>query len=234
MGRTIKISGNGTKGIEAVKELAKIAMSLPSEDKMRTIQYTTIDKSTWGEGEWNQEPDKKEWQDEETSYPCLIVRAPVTGALCGYVGVPESHPLYGVPYNKPHESTTRLWEKVKEGEIGKRGTIPVFCLGFSNEDELPSPEIIFDVHGSLTFSGFCHKDSKNESNICHTGNDNPYWFGFDCSHAWDISPAIDARMREYVPDRDFPRLPNTEYRNLAYVTSEVESLARQLKELERV
>lgn len=65
---------------------------------MEKIEYTTIDKSTWGEGPWQSEPDKVQWQDEATGLPCLIVRGPF-GALCGYVGVAEGHPLYRMDYN---------------------------------------------------------------------------------------------------------------------------------------
>lgn len=65
---------------------------------METIEYRTVDKSKWGAGPWQDEPDKMQWQDEATGLPCLIVRAPWTGALCGYVGVPQGHPAYGQDY----------------------------------------------------------------------------------------------------------------------------------------
>lgn len=64
---------------------------------METIEYRTVDKSMWREGPWQNEYDKKQWQDEETGLPCLVVRGPI-GALCGYVGVPKSHPLHGEEY----------------------------------------------------------------------------------------------------------------------------------------
>lgn len=66
---------------------------------METIEYRTVDKASWGEGPWQQEPDKKQWQDEATGYPCLIVRNR-GGALCGYVGVPEGHPCFEKDYEK--------------------------------------------------------------------------------------------------------------------------------------
>lgn len=53
---------------------------------METIEYRTADKSQWGEGPWTAEPDKRQWRDEATGLPCLIVRGP-HGAFCGYVGV---------------------------------------------------------------------------------------------------------------------------------------------------
>lgn len=65
---------------------------------METLEYRTFDKSTWGPGPWQDEADKKQWLDEATGYPCLIVRSPSSGSLCGYVGVPEAHPFYGKGY----------------------------------------------------------------------------------------------------------------------------------------
>jgi hypothetical protein len=58
-----------------------------------------LPKSEWGPGPWQDEPDRLEWRCEGTPrLPCLIVRANVTGALCGYVGVPEGHPWHGAGY----------------------------------------------------------------------------------------------------------------------------------------
>ena len=66
--------------------------------------WNTIDKSEWlDRGEWDNEPDKVQWIDKETGLDCLIVRANMSGALCGYVGVPESSFLYGVDYNRVSE-----------------------------------------------------------------------------------------------------------------------------------
>jgi hypothetical protein len=44
-------------------------------------------------GPWISEPSKMQWVDEATGLPCLIVRGGV-GSLCGYVGVPSSHPFH--------------------------------------------------------------------------------------------------------------------------------------------
>lgn len=64
---------------------------------MQTIEYRTRDKSKWGAGPWQDEPDKKQWRDEATGLPCLIVRGH-HGALCGYVGVAPGHPWHGLSY----------------------------------------------------------------------------------------------------------------------------------------
>ena len=56
-----------------------------------------LDKKTWPQGTWTDELDELVWIDEATNLACHIVRGPV-GALCGYVGVPEGHPMFNVPY----------------------------------------------------------------------------------------------------------------------------------------
>jgi len=59
-------------------------------------EWTTIDKASWRDAKG--EPDKVQYKDEATGLDCLIVRN-YGGALCGYVGVSEAHPLHGKNYN---------------------------------------------------------------------------------------------------------------------------------------
>ena len=66
---------------------------------MKTIEYRTMDKSSWGHGDWEDEPDKRQWLDVATGLPCLIVRNQM-GALCGYVGVSPGHQCHGKPYHE--------------------------------------------------------------------------------------------------------------------------------------
>lgn len=62
---------------------------------MQTIEYTFVDKTAWGDGPWQHECDKRQWQDPATGLPCLLRRHAHHGHLCGYVGVPPGHPLHG-------------------------------------------------------------------------------------------------------------------------------------------
>lgn len=64
---------------------------------MSKATNTAIDKSTWGPGPWQHEPDRKEWK--HMGFPCLIVRVESHGALCGYVAVPPGHPWHGKDYD---------------------------------------------------------------------------------------------------------------------------------------
>lgn len=64
---------------------------------MKELQWRFRDRSKWGAGPWNDEPDKLQWTDPATGLPCLIHRN-YWGAWCGYVGLPQAHPDYLKPY----------------------------------------------------------------------------------------------------------------------------------------
>lgn len=58
-----------------------------------------VDKSSWGDGPWQSEPDRVDFVF--AGLACLALRgSPHLGHWCGYVGVPREHPLYGVPYDQ--------------------------------------------------------------------------------------------------------------------------------------
>lgn len=50
----------------------------------------------WGEGPWVAEPDRVEFYAH--GLPCLMRRI-VLGSWCGYVAVPQGHPLHGAGHN---------------------------------------------------------------------------------------------------------------------------------------
>jgi hypothetical protein len=54
-----------------------------------------IDRSKWGSGPWDPEPDRVEF--EAFGFPCILKRSSL-GAWCGYVGVPPGHPAHGKRY----------------------------------------------------------------------------------------------------------------------------------------
>lgn len=60
---------------------------------MKTENAPLIDKSGWGDGPWQTEPDRVEFR--HAGLPCLMVRHPVLGHFCGYAAVPPGHPLHG-------------------------------------------------------------------------------------------------------------------------------------------
>jgi hypothetical protein len=81
------------------------------------------------------------------------------------------------------------------------------------------------VHGGLTYSDRC----MEEGPVCHIPepgeSDDVWWLGFDCGHGYDFVPRYSA---EYSSTS---LVYGGDYRDLAYVQAEVESLARQLQSL---
>jgi hypothetical protein len=43
-----------------------------------------IDKSAWGQGPWQDEPDALDWRDERTGFACAMRRHPMNGTWCGH------------------------------------------------------------------------------------------------------------------------------------------------------
>lgn len=165
-----------------------------------------LNKSTWGDGPWQKEPDKIQWTDERTGLPCLGVRHPTSGHWCGYVGVSEGHPAFGLHYNK----ADALAEPDENGYHG------------------------LDVHGGLTFSDFCdeHPDAEAQG-ICHVPQpgqpEKVWWLGFDCGHAFDLCPAYDVYLRHQGIPTFRSAWFGTHYRTLEYVQEECAKLATQLR-----
>lgn len=52
-----------------------------------------VDKTGWGPGAWNDEPDRVDFV--HAGLPCLALRHPRNGNWCGYAAVPPGHPLHG-------------------------------------------------------------------------------------------------------------------------------------------
>jgi hypothetical protein len=67
---------------------------------MSGVSYTNpkLDRSEWGPGPWDGEPDKISWTDEATDLPCIMVRNDM-GSWCGYVAVEPGHPAHGKYYD---------------------------------------------------------------------------------------------------------------------------------------
>lgn len=160
------------------------------------------DKAEWGEGDWTTEPDKLSWTDPNTGMPCLIVRGPA-GALCGYVGVTEGHPLFG--NSEPYEI-----------DVDVHGGLTYGDACFPSDDE--------GRH-------ICHVPKAGESDhVWWLGFDCAHAFDFAPGMEWTVRQAYLAKG-EPVPEC-FSRNDYNVYRNVAYVMSECASLAAQLSPLQ--
>lgn len=150
-------------------------------------------------------------------FSCVIIMTDM-GHRCGYVGVSSYHPLYRKPYNKGTEVLTKMLKKIKKEPIGKRGILSVVCWN----SKKTSPEIAFDVHGSITYSGGTSDYPIKQKRT--------WWFGYDCGHAGDgkdlaeISNTGAREIMEKYPTDD-------PIRSLEYCIGECESLAKQLNEV---
>jgi len=183
---------------------------------VRTITYPVnplIDKSNWPAGEWDDEPDKVQWQDETTGMPCLAVRNRM-GAWCGYVGVPQGHRFHGVGYDN-------------------------VSLGDDWRDESHYPP----AHGGLTFSNSCMEGVPENQGICHVvepgEDDHVWWLGFDCAHSGDLMPGMIQFHEQYLATlseeerakrEEYSYMRDETYKNLAYVKEVCAQLALWLKE----
>ena len=170
-----------------------------------TRTYTTIDKSGWGEGPWQDEPDKVQWTDKETGLPCLAKRIPHSGHWCGYVGVSEGHPMFEMPYDDVRFPR--------------------------NDDEDGWP----NVHGGLTYADHCQEGPEDATicHVPEPGQpDHVWWLGFDCAHSGDFSPAYRVRMAELAKENpifgESPYDRQETYKTLGYVQDECASLAAEL------
>lgn len=128
---------------------------------MQEREWTTVDKSEWGEGPWQGEPDKVQF--EAHGLACLLHRGP-GGHWCGYVGLPEGHPSFEVgcddvkPLN-PVPDSEGEWPDVHGGLTYSR-----FCAETDDESH-----------------GICHLPDEGEPHRV-------WWVGFDCAHSGDLSP----------------------------------------------
>lgn len=108
------------------------------EDGVRAhADFIAEERKAWPPGPWVDEPDRVEWRDEATGLPCLIVRGHL-GALCGYVGVPEGHPWFGLDEHDPaiqvdvHNGITYGDQCYKSSPVQMTsGDGPVWWFGFS-------------------------------------------------------------------------------------------------------
>lgn len=98
---------------------------------------------------------------------------------------------------------------------------PLYGRGMSDDDVTE-----LNCHGGITYASACR------GSICHVPEpgepDDVWWFGFDCAHSGDWRPA---NMAPYLGE--LARMPGEgpcfdEYRDVPYVTRDVERLASQL------
>lgn len=105
------------------------------------------------------------------------------------------------------------------GYVGVPPQHPLFRTPYQKVDNDIS------VHGGLAYSDLCQEGGK----VCHvplSGREhNIWWFGFDCAHAFDLSPQD---LLTWPGGSGLIR--GSTYRDLPYVKEQAANLAKQLKE----
>lgn len=201
-----------------------------------------LPKRAWGPGPWQDEPDSARWT--HAGLECYVYRnLHVTGSLNGYVAVTDEHPWWGKEYNE----CVAMPQCDPEPEIDyatmERQGFPVPAQGSRMRGLMSDPrwscdhriETMLEVHGGVTYAGPMVMIADEQEDRFAWG------FGFDTGHAGDVTPAMDALLRQIYLSKpggakewaEHQRvmthgfMANT-YKDLAYVQAETERLAEQL------
>lgn len=153
---------------------------------METKEWRFEDKSSWGPGPWQSEPDKVQWRDE------------ATGALCGYVGVPPSHPAFGKFYD--------------DVDVEVHGGLTFADKCHESDDE---------------GRGICHVTEPGEPDVWWLGFDCAHFMDVSpAMDARSASIGLFRFPTSSLGNE--PGTPGSSYKGVAYVRGEVTELARQL------
>ena len=147
---------------------------------------------------------EKDWNTESgLRAVCLMVNG--ESHRCGYVAVPKDHPIYKVGYSEHSDALKSALEAAlnKTRKEEHMSYIKLLCY----DGESAEPEIVFSVHGGLTYAG-----GNGEYPV---DGEDLWWFGFDCAHYGDLT-----RGRYSCGDGT--------WRTKDYVVGECENLAKQL------
>lgn len=166
---------------------------------------------------------ERSWLSQE--YPCAVVMTDL-GHRCGYVGVWEEHPLYGVEYNDETFKLRGFYDRVASGRPTTKddiGVITFFLLSCGYGSVL-KPQFLLNTHQGITYS-------RDGGGIFPIAFKDVWWFGYDCGHIGDgkdlrvLSPQL-REMEERYP------MGGT-LRSEEYCFYHCVGLADQLREVER-
>lgn len=170
----------------------------------------------------------QDWIDERSGFHCLIRNGPLL-ALCGYVGIPQEHPLYGVPFMgcaEGHAPSTTYGGKYPGDQFlaSKRmADKPIWeCTdsGLPDGQRHERLDAMFTVHGGLTYGGQGVVGMRKD-----------HWYlGFDCTHAGDYVPGLHTPEIIAKLGHDIFTDPSDILREEPYVRENILGLVMQLFE----
>jgi len=151
--------------------------------------------------EWLNELDEVSFEAE--GLPCRMARGS-SGAWCGYVGIPSTHPWFGKHYDDKVPLPKGFAERKFNDGVG---VIDLFLHALDKDQDTVRISLALEVHGGITWAGDLPWSEPSKY----------HWFGFDCAHAGDYTLRYG--------------LAGDIYRNQSYVVSECQHLAKQLSEV---
>jgi hypothetical protein len=197
-----------TKSRDVVQAVVESTYSIG--EVIADAAFRVEDRHPEGEGPWKMEADKVAWKDPATGMDCIIRRSKRGGYLCGYVGVPPQHPLFGF-----------------EGSaLEALGIHPHGGVDHGAPCEEWEPEPI----------SVCHVRDQNATKKRNSAraaaaadidrqHDHAWWFGFSCNKPGDLQPS---RLDASPSVRGSRVGLKSVYRNETYVLGHVVDLAAQL------
>lgn len=172
--------------------------------------------ASFPKGTWSSEGCALAWIDSRTNLHCAMIRNPDFGMWCGYVAVPQGHPLHGKEYGDSLQVSVEFADRFLQRTVDLARDVGILNLILAREIN-PQKTGYLDValalpaHGGITYS------SSDAIGM--------WWFGFDCLHAGDRAP----RHMPMMSMRD-----DTVYRDQPYVQGIVTRLAWAIEELRQV
>lgn len=165
-----------------VKLIAKVVSYIAMRKMRNAIKsvkgYTaTQDRKIlrYGSGPWTDEQDFMFWVDSYTNLPCMVIRHPSLGHLCGYVGIEKTNSLFG----KHYDEISRLINYDAHGGLTFGG------------------DFRFNRTVNIMISDMPDKYREIVKAF--------WWVGFDCAHSGDLVPGmiLPAVLKREDTYRDF-------------------------------
>lgn len=145
---------------------------------------------------------------------------------CGYVGVDKNHPLYMQDYSKNLQCLIELDKET--ATLGDRS--PLLLFAAMGREEWKSMDLVFDVHGGITFADFLEStECRFDPQVDEVGEE-LWYIGFDCAHAGDGKITQLDDEGNIIHDPYSFSYPGDVVRTLEFVQDHCERLAEQIKD----